>query len=252
LLETKPYATQFTNRNAAEEYERIVYSPNSYSTYIWQLQIPVLLRLIRSSKKNTEPVKLLDFACGTGRILSLVESKVDQSDGIDVSSAMTEFARTKCEKSNFYVGNILDQPNILVENYDVITCFRFLLNTEPDNRIKILKELRKRLIAKNGILIANIHGNTYSIRSLALLYRRIVHKEQHIQMSRKEIHQMFQLSGFRILSEEGFGILPPVVYRTPLKTIAKWIDKQSNEVSFLKLFSVDLLYVCEPLILENE
>jgi SAM-dependent methyltransferase len=244
-LNSKPYSTRFTNKIAAEEYEKNVYSPESYSSDIWQLQIPVLLKIIRTFKLSRGPIKLLDFACGTGRILSLVENEVFQSDGIDVSAFMTDLARAKCEKSNFFVGNLIEQPDMLSKDYDVITCFRFLLNTEAANRIAVLKVLRERLAAKNGILIVNIHGHSRSFRSLALLYRRLVHNEQHVQMSRKEIKSLFYDSGLRIVEEYGFGILPPLLYKTPLRKPAKWIDNFCHKFSFLRMFSIDLLYVCK-------
>jgi SAM-dependent methyltransferase len=243
-LDSKPYSTRFTNQVAAEEYEKQVYSPDSYSSDIWKLQIPVLQKIIRSQTKSREPVKLLDFACGTGRILSLVENEVDQSDGIDVSSYMADIARNKCGKSNFFVGNLIDHPELLSDDYDIITCFRYLLNTEPGNRDKVLKIFKEKLAAKNGILVANIHGNSVSFRSWALLYRRMVHNEHHNQMSRNEIRRMFHDGGFQISEEYGFGILPPLFYRTPLRKIAGWIDRILHKISILNSISIDLLYVC--------
>jgi SAM-dependent methyltransferase len=244
-LNSKPYSTRFTNAIAAEEYEYKVYSPDSYSTDIWQLQIPVLLKIIGTYKARRKPVKLLDFACGTGRILSLVENEVNESDGIDVSAFMIEIAQNKCMKSNFFVGNLIEQPEMIERDYDIVTCFRFLLNAEPDSRIAILKILKERLSAKNGILIANIHGHSKSTRFFALLYRRLFYREQHAQMSRKEIQRMFLESGFRIIEEHGFGILPPFLYKTPLRKFTRWIDHLSHRLPFMREFSIDLLYVCE-------
>jgi SAM-dependent methyltransferase len=240
-----PYASRFRSPVAAEEYEKTVYSPDSYSTFIWQLQIPVLQEILRSIKNDSKPKKLLDFACGTGRILSFVENEVDQSDGIDVSNFMADIAREKCKRSNFIVGNILEHPDILEGNYDIVTCFRFFLNAEPETRLRVLKELRKRLVVRDGILIANIHGNRFSMRSLALLFRRTVHHETHYHMSRREIRRMFSEGGFEIIEEYGFGIMPPLVYRSPFRKIAEWVDRFASKLPFLNFCSIDLVYVCK-------
>jgi SAM-dependent methyltransferase len=240
------YASRFRSPVAAEEYEKTVYSPDSYSTFIWQLQIPVLQGILRSIRDDSEQKKLLDFACGTGRILSFVENEVDQSDGVDVSNFMTDIARAKCNKSNIFLGNLLEQPDLVNEDYDIVTCFRFLLNAEPETRIIVLKELRKRLLVKDGILVANIHGNKFSSRAISLFIRRIVHQEYHEQLSRREIRQMFHAGGFEIIEEIGFGVMPPMAYRTPLRKFAEAIDKMCAQVPFFKLISIDLLYVCKP------
>jgi hypothetical protein len=159
---------------------------------------------------------------------------------------MIDIARSKCARSNFIIGNLLEEPDILESKYHIITCFRFLLNAEPGSRIKVLVELGKRLSADNGILIANIHGHSLSFRYLALLFRRLLYKEyHHHQMSRKEIKEMFREGGFQIIEEYGFGILPPNLYRTPLRKLAKWIDRQSSKILFFTLFSIDLMYVCK-------
>ncbi len=109
------------------------------------------------------PAKLLDFACGTGRILSVVEDKVASSDGVDISEEMAMLAKGKCSRSNISVGNIVTNPDLANADYGIVTSFRFLLNTDPLTREQVLIELRKRLANSKGVLIVNVHGNRSSL-----------------------------------------------------------------------------------------
>jgi SAM-dependent methyltransferase len=240
------YSKRFQNQSIVEDYEVVEYAPNSYSSYIWELQQPILTDILRRYKPQSEPAHLLDFACGTGRILASLEEQVDFIAGLDISPFMAQVARQKARKAAIVVGNILEDSSLLANDFHFVTMFRFLLNTEPTMRIQILKELRRRLTRKNGVLIANVHGNSQSVRSAALLYRQIGRREVHAQLSRAEIRHMFHQTGFEIIEEYGFGIVPPTLYRTPLHKLAKWVDRKSQQVKALTPISIDLLYVCRP------
>ena len=118
------------------------------------------------------PLPLLDFACGTGRVLAKLEPEVAVADGIDISPEMVAVARTKCTKARLQVGDILTQPELLQKNYDVITAFRFLLNVEPEIRRRALRRLREVIRAPHGLLVVNVHGNSRSLRHPAIMWRR--------------------------------------------------------------------------------
>src|SRR5690606_34975164 len=156
----------------------------------------------------TEPTRLLDFACGTGRILTFLANQVDMIEGIDIAAPMAQVAQQKCPTARVSVGDIVTDPTLAPGDFHIVTMFRFLLNTEPDMRIQVLKELRRRLVQKNGVLIANVHGNRASARSVALWYRRMIKGESHATMSRAEIQHMLQVTGYEIIEEHGFGVVP--------------------------------------------
>jgi len=240
------YSERFQTPEAVEQYEHGEYAPNSYSTYIWQLQKPMLQHIVESRKESYGPVHLLDFACGSGRVLQFLEDGLERSDGVDVSRAMAEVARARCRRSTIYVGDILMDPELVADDYDIVTCFRFILNTEHDNRLRVLRELHKRLAGTNGLLVANVHGNRLSARHLALLGRRMFRKERHSEMSRKAIRELFDQCGFDIVLEHGYGILPATLYRTRLDRLARYIDRMCSRIPALTGISIDLLYVCRP------
>ncbi|ACZ42083.1 Methyltransferase type 12 [Thermobaculum terrenum ATCC BAA-798] len=240
------YATRFQTEEAVKEYEQVEYSPNSYSAKIWSLQKPIVLRLIEDFASTRKESRLLDFACGTGRILSTVEPLVSESVGLDISPSMIKIAASKCKRSELIVGDILQNPDLVDDQFDIITCFRFLLNAESQTRIDVLRVLRSKLVSRNGILVANVHGNSWSARHLALLYRKWVKGEIHNEMSPPEITRMFHAAGFKIVRYYGFGIIPPTLYRTPLAPMAFKVDSIARDIHILRSISVDLLYVCVP------
>lgn len=124
------YQERFERRATVDSYEEEEYAPGSYASFIWELQQPVLRSMLARQRETCGRVRLLNFACGTGRILSFAESQVDQSDGVDRSAAMLERAARKCRTSRLLLGDIVTDPGLANERYDVITAFRFLLNAE--------------------------------------------------------------------------------------------------------------------------
>ena len=155
-------------------YETSEYGAGSYSSLVWEWQRPVLEKIVSDFRQTnkSEPVRLLDFACGTGRVLASLEPLVDAADGVDISENMVELARKKCRAARLLVGDILTQPELLSPPYDVITSFRFLLNVEPELRLRVLKKLRDVLRTPDGLLVVNVHGNSHSLRHPAILWRR--------------------------------------------------------------------------------
>jgi SAM-dependent methyltransferase len=249
---TISYSERFQQKAAVESYDANEYAAGSYSTRIWQLQRPVLEKLLANFRgTQSGPTLLLDFACGTGRVLSWVEQFADTADGIDISEQMVAVARAKCSRARLQVGDVLANPELLGKNYDVITCFRLLLNLEPEMRARILRELRKLIREPDGLLLVNVHGNLRSLRHPAILWRRW--REQTAksdimlnEMSPTETDKLLWENGFRVMRKIGFGILPPGFYKTPLRNAAFAADKFLAGENAWTNWSVDILFVCSP------
>lgn len=249
---TLSYSDRFREKDAVESYESREYGSGSYATAIWQLQRPVIERILMDFRRNrTEPVRLLDFACGTGRVLACLESLVDSAEGIDVSENMVAVARARCVKARLRVGDILAGPELLQKNYDVISCFRFLLNVEPEMRGRVLRRLREVLCAPAGRLLVNVHGNSRSLRHPAIVWRR---RREHPgessamlnEMSPAKTKNLLRENGFRVVRQFGFGMLPPTFYRTPLRPAAATVDRWLAGSHWWNDWSIDMLFVCSP------
>ena len=249
---TTSYSERFQDSSSVADYESKEYGAGSYASCLWEMQRPVVEKLLAEFRRShSQPVRLLDFACGTGRVISQLENLVDAAEGIDISPNMVEVARGKCRTARLHVGDILAQPELLQKKYDVITAFRFLLNVEPEMRGRILRRLRETLAEPNGWLIVNVHGNSRSLRHPAIVWRRWRERAQKSgamlnEMSPGETRRLLRASGFEIVRQFGFGIVPPTLYRTPLRKLAAAADRSLAGENGWNDFAIDLLFVCRP------
>jgi SAM-dependent methyltransferase len=246
------YSSRFQEPAAVADYDTKEYAAGSYASFIWDLQRPVLEKVIANFRKtHSGPVRLLDFACGTGRVLATVEPLVDAAEGVDISANMVEIARKKCRSARLQVGDILAQPELLPAKYEIITSFRFLLNVEPELRRRMLQKLRGVLREPDGLLVVNVHGNSRSLRHPAILWRRWRERANPSgamlnEMSPAGTKQLLRDSGFQIVHQFGFGMLPPTLYRTPLRGAAMAADKFFAGENRWRDCFIDLLFVCRP------
>ncbi|MEY4916651.1 MAG: hypothetical protein RL616_564 [Verrucomicrobiota bacterium] len=246
------YSERFQDSASVSDYESKEYGAGSYSTFIWNQQRPVVEKIIADFRRSqSAPVRLLDFACGTGRVISALEPLVDTAEGIDISENMVAVARGKCRTAQLKVGDILSQPELLHSKFDIITSFRFLLNVEPELRLRVLKKLRGVLREPDGLLVVNVHGNSRSLRHPAIVWRRWRERSNKSgamlnEMSPGETRDLLRESGFQIVRQFGFGMLPPTFYRTPLRGLVEVMDRSLAGENILSNLSIDMMYVCRP------
>jgi SAM-dependent methyltransferase len=249
---TTRYAERFQHKDAVTSYDAAEYGRESYSSCIWRLQRPVLEQVVKDfCAAQSGPVRLLDFACGTGRVLSALEPLVDTADGVDISENMVAVARGKCPKARLLVGDVLASPELLQPVYDLISCFRFVLNVEPELRGRVLRRLRSVLRSPGGLLLVNIHGNSHSLRHPAVAWRRWRQHDDRGDVMLNELSpgaakRLLAESGFEIVRQFGFGLVPPTLYRTPLRRAAAAVDRSLAGEHFWNDCSIDLLFVCRP------
>jgi SAM-dependent methyltransferase len=244
------YQSRFLEKDVAEDYAQREYGAESYSTFIWRWQAPLVERLLREIQQKDPTGRHLDFACGTGRITQLTEKIFPEVDALDISSAMVELARATCPRARFFVGNVLEDPNLCPGPYASATAFRLLLNLDPPLRLPILAGLNQRL-KPGGMLLVNLHGNRHSMRHPAILWKRWRLDKSKLNdtimlndMSRSEVEKDLEASNFVVEHVYGTGVLPPTVYRWPLRSLWSRIDSGLSGISFLNSFCVDLLFVC--------
>ena len=218
---------------------------------MWRLQQPFLSSLLADERRRRGPVALLDFACGTGRVLSFCEPLVDSSVGVDISPAMVRAAKERCARSEVMEGDLIAGIDLPRSAFDVITAFRFFLNTEPDVRRRALSALRDRL-DDDGLLIANVHGSTRSVRHLTLAYRRLRTRAAPAgdallnELNPAEFRRSCEAAGLRIVAEKGFGVLPTALYRTPLARSAARVDGALVGGRAAQRYAIDIVFVCRP------
>lgn len=250
------YTKRFTEASDARHYDSTEYAPGSYSSWIWELQRPYVQREIEALRRQRSRIRLLDFACGTGRVLSFVENLADESIGLDISAEMLSLAATKCRRSVLIEGNLATNPALITESFDIITMFRFILNAGPELASTILRLLHPHLLAAQGRLICNVHGNSWSLRRFALAFHRSGRSSQSTrpstpppmleQMSPRQMHDILRNTGYRVRSAYGFGLFPRFCYSGAGSAFFKACDKLMAGNTMTKWVSTDLLFACEP------
>lgn len=203
------YRSSHSSEGYGEHYEK-TYTQGFYR-YQWEMLEEPLLREILSSFRDGKSKNILDFACGTGRILSVNEDFIDDSTGVDISASMIEIAKDKCPKSEIFHRDITKEK--LAGSFDVITSFRFFLNAEDELKRDVLNALYKNL-SEAGFLVVNIHMNSQSFLGLAYRLRNWFLKEKVANtLSYSEFERFLNQAGFEIVDSHWYSFWPRTGWR---------------------------------------
>ncbi len=134
------------------------YGSDPWARYLWSREQEVLGQALDMFFGQRSDVRALDFACGTGRISSFLETRVASCTGVDVSEAMLGEARRKLQRTTLHKVNLLEESPFERESFDLITAFRFFVNAEPALRRAVVRALVP-LLAPGGAFIFNNHQN---------------------------------------------------------------------------------------------
>jgi len=241
------YRQSFTKARAVSNYDERVYRPGSSAEILWRAEAAIIRRLgeeILRARKNTS---YLDFACGTGRVLALLEDLAESASGIDISAAMLDRARTKCRHASLMCKDITQPAAEIEGQYDLITSFRFLTNAEPDLRLAALRQLHRRL-KDDGVLLINTHSNPYSYRLFFLPYHwlrdRFKGRELYGYLSNAGARRTLEAEGFRVERVIGMGFVPSKLLPVIPSGIAAAIESGLAGKSIVQRFGVNQLFVC--------
>ncbi|HEY8648540.1 MAG TPA: methyltransferase domain-containing protein [Candidatus Limnocylindria bacterium] len=226
----------------AERYDAM-YGGSSYDDAIWEWQRPLVRRMLSSVAERDGRLKYLDFACGTGRVISAVEDLTTDAIGVDISPLMLARAAERV-RSRLICGDILADPKLVDRDYDVITAFRFFLNTEPEMRLAIMRDLAQRLRDASSLLIFNVHGSRQSVLTLTSGYRRLRGWPPLGLMAPAEVRALVAASGLEIRRLAGFGTLPRRLYRLPIARAIGEVDRRVSRLPLLARAGQDLVFVC--------
>lgn len=210
---TATYREQFSRREAAEKYDRVYMGPN-YSNVLWEIEKELLSEIISGVRKSHEHIDYLDFAAGTGRVISYVEGMVDSATGIEISPAMAEIAQEKLSKGTMIVKDITSNDDPTENKYDLITMFRFILNAETPLRSSVMKGLVKRLRNNDSRIVFDNHGSLFSHKALMWPYHKIRRMGKGYQTSGnyltdREVQTLARAVGLKIERSVDYGVLSP-------------------------------------------
>lgn len=223
-----------------------------YRKYMWEWEQSVLSEILRSKVNRDSPI--LDFACGTGRILNFLITISDKVTGVDVSDSMLEVSsgnhpdlelvKADLTKDNVFLGK---------RQFPLIITFRFFLNAQNSLRVEVLDALYP-LLEDNGIFIFNNHGNATGIGtllgklvvSIKNIFRNSNSQFTYYLLSHSKIKTLLKDSGFEITETHHRSVFPILNEKT--KFDVSKIDKIENwfsSKSFFRPFARSVIYVCK-------
>jgi len=162
--------------------------------------------------------RYLDFACGTGRVLKIGQPHFDESVGIDISEDMLAVARERIPAANIICADVTQDPGAAQGQFDYVTIFRFILNAERALSMEVLAWLAAHM-PTGAVMVVNNHMNRSSFRGIATVLSNALFGTKLNHLSRREVREMLEESGFRIRQWTGYRVLPsfrgkPILGRT--------------------------------------
>jgi ubiquinone/menaquinone biosynthesis C-methylase UbiE len=179
------------------------YLAGYYAAQWKELERPILCNLF--SEYGGSNKTCLDFACGTGRILSLASEYFGEVVGVDVSA---EMIRQASVPPNVRIQLIDLTRESLERRFDVATAFRFFLNAEDPLRRDALAGIYRSLKGQ-GTLICNIHMNASSpLGSLYRVYTGATGRVLHQSLSKNKFVRLLEENGFSVEHTINYSFLP--------------------------------------------
>jgi SAM-dependent methyltransferase len=243
------YRERFSDHSIAAKYDLVIYSKDSLSDAVWQLESAILEEIVAKMRQRKKRIEYLDFACGTGRIISFLEDKVDKATGIDVSHFMLNRAANKVKRARFLCRDITLAEAAVEDQYDLITCFRFLKNAEADLRQAALHQLAKRLRDADSRLVVNCHGgNPFSFKIVLVPYHWLkalrAGQEPPKYVTNGRLRKMIQKAGLHIEKRIGYGFISGKLFNLFPSSWALWIERNLCGAAFIQALGANQLFVC--------
>lgn len=192
-----------------------------YRALMWEIERDVLVEIVRRFPNPAE-VRLLDFACGTGRVLEALTPVVGTAVGVDISASMLDVARGLVPKAEIHCADITRSNVLDGRRFDLITAFRFFPNAEPPLREEAMARLAE-LLADDGLLVINNHRRRGSLKHRVRKLRASIglakRKDMHT-MADAEVYDLAARHGLEVVSEHTTGVLPVLKERRPLLPVA--------------------------------
>lgn len=247
-LLTRSYKEQFTTPSTARNYEQL-YAHETADDLLWQIEQEHLNRIIGQLRKKLTRIDYLDFACGTGRIISFVEPQVDSATGIEISPEMIKIAQQNVKDASLQCRDITSDDAEIENKYDLITTYRFILNAEPALRVAGFKALAARLKDQSSRLVFSNHGNPWSYKALMWpihFSRQILFgkKREGNYLTKRQTRAVLDAAGLEIVDVTGVGFISPrIVKLLPFPWCQK-IEAALAGRPLLQSLGVNQLFVC--------
>ncbi len=235
-MSNSSYRTSHMGTNRGQIYDQ--HYNQQYESFLWENIEKPLIHSILSDLKETENLSdCLDFACGTGRILSVLDNYSKNTVGVDISKDMLANAKDKFPEITF-INADLTEENLDIGPFDLITSFRFFLNAENRLRKDVLATFSK-YIKEGGYLLVNTHIAPWSIHGIRLRLRKALTKRENIEstLSSNDLQSLVESYGYKCVARRSYRFLPTLKGKLVLPGFMfKAIDTIVSKLPFAHLY----------------
>lgn len=223
----------------AKDYDAKLFAPGSFDAAIWEREQRLLDRILQERVPCRQ--SYLDFACGTGRVLSYVEPSFQTAVGLDISATMLGVARERVRAATLVEADATRDPQVLEgRRFDFISAFRFFLNAQPALRDAAMALLASALRDDDSRLLFNVHGNRHSTRALVAAKAKIT-REQFSSMSLRESIDLAERHGLEVVEWYGIGSYDKAMLRILPLRAWRWAEATA---ALPKRLAVYLYFLC--------
>lgn len=233
------YRNSHTALSKPDEYDPQFWISGTTKHLFWEIERMIISDVM--SRLNPSPKRGLDFACGTGRVLSFLEEHVTETFGIDVAGEMLKVAGKRCRRSRIVKGDLTSDHNLIEGKFDLATAFRFFLNTQQELRESALKAIHQHM-TKNGRLIVNFHMNPYSCTGAYLRLRGSTHS----MMTVKEAKDLLWHCDFKPLDVRGYGYLLHRREYVRLACLRSPFEKMLTRINLWPSIAMNFIIIAQP------
>ena len=173
-------------------------------------------QLIRDIFARIAPRRALDFATGTGRIVSALEKDFPDCEfhGIDIAEDMLAIARKQCARTTLHEMDGRQALNHFGEGtFDVVSAFRFFPNAEPSLREAAASQIAG-LTRPGGYVVLNNHRSFWSLSYM--LMRARGNSDGSFGSRNADIRRLFGGKGFSCVQQYSLGVWPQTEFRSAL------------------------------------
>lgn len=244
----RDYRTKHLSKRTAKHYDEVIYAPGSLGSILWQIESRILDRVVVEFRKTHDQIDYLDFACGTGRVLTHLESSVNTATGIDISGSMLDRAANKVLSAKLVCVDITN-GSILNDQYDLITCFRFLTNADQELRDATLRSLAACLKDSTSLLIVNIHGNLWSYRLILWPYHwlqlRLTGRAGRGYLTTRQAKALLKEAGFAVRQVIGLNFIPKKLHFFMPHGFTHWLEHCLAGAPVIQAFGAEQILLCQ-------
>jgi len=244
LPEAYDYRESHRDPSKPAQYDPKFFEAGTTLNLFWEIERTIISELLAGM--NPRPQRALDFACGTGRVLSLLEELVPETVGVDISAPMLEIARKRCAGSRIIEADLTNDPDRVEGRFDVVSTFRFLLNAQPELRAAVLQRLRA-LLADQGLLVVNFHLNPRSLTGFYMDTAVRLRKQRHCTLTLRQADQILRENGFEPVSVRGYGYLFHRTLRVPLPSVIGPIERRLAEWNPAPGLALNFIVAARPI-----